>query len=331
MTERSHANSILAVDLGGTKVAAALVSTEGAIRWRGQEPTCQTGPKDGIEQIARLLRGLLDESRVPIEDVLGIGIGIPAVLEPVTDRVIWGPNLPGWRDVPLKPTLEQQFGLPVCVEYDGHTAILGEWWQGAAKGYQSAAEVIIGTGIGGGLILDGRLIRGMNRLAGAAGWFVLTCDSAYPNGGQANGTRTAVGHWESLAAGPGIARRAQALLDKHRGPCLLRRSRNLTAKDVFDADTDGDALARRIIDETADLVGYGVANIVSLINPEIVILGGGIGAQRGERLLPRVREVVRRWAQPISVSSLVIATSSLGADGGLLGAAYAVLNRIPTS
>jgi glucokinase len=252
-----------------------------------------------------------------------VGIGIPAVLERDTDFVIWGPNLTGWRSVALKPELEHRINLPVYVEYDGHTAVLGEWWQGAARGYGSVAEVIIGTGIGGGLILDGRLVRGMNRLAGAAGWFALTTNAA-----RGDDRGHAIGHWESLAAGPGIAHRAQQQLPQYPDSALAHLTNPLTAKDVFDADAQGDPLAVQIIDEMADLIGLGVANIVSVVNPEIVILGGGIGAQRGERLLPRVTEVVRRWAQPISAESVVIKPSSLGADGGLLGAAYAVLNRL---
>lgn len=323
MSEIAPGKYLLAVDLGGTKTAAALISTDGRIHRRQQEPTCQTGPQDGIAQLERLLRALLDESHTSPADVLGVGIGIPAVLEQKTDRVIWGPNLHGWRDVALRPALEQRLGLPICVEYDGHMAVLGEWWQGVARGYRSVAEVIIGTGIGGGVIVDGRLVRGVNRLAGAAGWFALTTDAT-----RVDERGRSLGHWEALAAGPGMVRRAQALLGQYPDSPLAQQSGSLSARDVFDADSAGDLLAARVVDETADLLGLGIANIVSLLNPEIVVLGGGIGAQRGERLIPRIREVVRRWAQPVSAESVVIASSTLGTDGGLLGAAYAVLNRI---
>jgi glucokinase len=314
--------SLLAVDLGGTKTAVALVSPQGTIQQRREESTCQTGPHDGIDQIARLLHTLIEESHLSPTDILGVGVGIPAVLEPGTDLVIWGPNLSGWRDVALKPELEERVNLPVYVEYDGHTAVLGEWWQGAAKGFRSVAEIIIGTGIGGGLILDGHLIRGKNRLAGAAGWFALTSEAA-----RMDERSLTIGHWESLAAGPGIVRRMRERLSQLPDSPLADGADRLTAKDVFEADSRGDPVARQVIDETADLIGIGIANVVSLVNPEIVVLGGGIGAGRGERLLPRIREVVGRWAQPISAESVVIAASSLGADGGLLGAACAVLDR----
>jgi glucokinase len=312
----------LGIDLGGTKTAVALVSTEGAILHRLTEPTVQTGSEAGITQILHLVRDILDETGVAQADVLGVGIGLPAVIDQRTDLVRWGPNLPGWHDVPLRAILERELRLPVRVEYDGHTAVLAEWWQGAARGCHSAAVVIIGTGVGGGIIVEGQLIRGLNGMAGAVGWFPMTSHSP-----DLNQDARAVGHWDSLVGGPGIVRRTRALLSEYPTSSLARRS-PLAAHDVFDADANGDPLARRIIDDTADMVGLGIAGIVSLLNPEIIILGGGIGALRGERLIPRAAEVVRRWSQPVSADSVVITASRLRADGGTLGAAYAVISQL---
>lgn len=317
--EREH---LLAVDIGGTKIAAALVSVEGHILHRRQVPTSQEGPERGIAQIVHLLRQLLSDQGLRLTDITAVGIGIPAMLQPDSDHIIWAPNLNGWRDVSLRTTLQAQLELPVYIEYDGHTAVLGEWWQGAGQGYDSCVDLIIGTGIGGGMILDSRLVRGLNRLAGAAGWFVLTTDAAATRRSSINR-----GHWESLAAGPGIARRAQEMLVDYPNSSLSGIvDRELSARDVFEAARNHDALARQVVDETADLIGLGVANIVSLVNPQIVILGGSVGAQ-GDLLLPRVREVVSSWAQPISAESVVITSSILGTDAGLLGAAYAALQR----
>ena len=145
---------LAAVDLGGTKVAAGILSLRGEILASMVEPTCQLGPGPGIAQIAGMIRTLLARTSLELAQIVGVGIGIPAVLETGSDHVIWGPNLNGWRDVALKPELESQLGIPVFVEYDGHTAVMAEMWQGAGRGYQSIAMVIIGTGIGGGLILD---------------------------------------------------------------------------------------------------------------------------------------------------------------------------------
>lgn len=308
---------VLAVDIGGTKVVTALVARGGAILQEFTEPTDQSGPQDGIQQIIRLCHQALQTQP---DTVQAVGVGIPAVLEPHTDFVIWAPNLHGWRDVALKPALEAALGLPVSIEYDGHTAVLGEWWVGAGKGAQTLVDVIIGTGIGGGIIANGKLWRGHNRLAGAAGWFAMT--SQPPTDEQARG----IGHWESLAAGPGIARRAQAQRAAFPSSALHAYAHTLTAKEVFEAAQSGDPCAVQVVEETAQLIGLGVANIVSLINPERVVLGGGIGSQ-GTLLLPLVRETVKRWAQPASAASVQIVSSHLRAKAGLFGAAYAAWNR----
>lgn len=311
---------VIAIDMGGTKVAAALVDQAGTIRNRMQEPTNLNGPDAGLDQLTQMIRQVM-ASAAPTAP-LAVGIGIPAVIEHDTDHIIWAPNLPGWRDVPLRVTLAERLGLPVVVEYDGHTAILGEWWQGAGRGYSNIAGLFVGTGIGGGLILNGQLVRGHNRLAGAAGWFALTTDAT-----RRDDPAHSIGHWESLAAGPGIVRRALARLDQMPPTTLASQRETLTAKDLFDAARQGDPFAVELINETADMLGLGVANIVSLINPEIIILGGSVGSQ-GDLLLSRVKQVVHNWAQPISAGAVAIVSSQMGADAGLLGAAYAAFDRL---
>jgi glucokinase len=312
---------VLAVDIGGTKIAAAIINEAGEIEERLQASTNRDGPSAGIAQIAEISTRLLEKRGLALSDILAVGIGIPAVLEPATDRVIWAPNLPGWRHVALRESLQELIALPVFVEYDGHTAVLGEWWVGAGRGYDSCVDVIIGTGIGGGMILDGRLIRGNDRLAGAAGWIAMSSDDL-----SEGNTERRIGQWEKLAAGPGIATRAALRLPLYPESELAATTGELSARDVFDAARKGDPLARQIVDETADIIGVGVANIVSLINPQIVILGGSIGAQ-GDLLLPRVREAVQAVAQPISAQTVHIQSSTLATDAGLLGAAYAAISR----
>ncbi len=312
---------LLAVDIGGTKTACALVTREGVILDQLQAPTSQEGPQAGIAQIHALLQELLRRSDLDKTAVQAIGVGIPAVLARHSDQVIWAPNLPGWRDVPLRESLQALSRLPVFVEYDGHTAVLGEWWAGAGRGFDSCVDIIIGTGIGGGMILDGRLVRGGDRLAGAAGWFAMT-----PAADQAHEGQRQIGHWESQAAGPGIAARAASRLADYPDSILARSIRPLTAHAIFNAARQGDKLAAAIIEDTASIIGVGIANIVSLVNPQIVILGGSIGSQ-GDLLLPGVRRAVKALAQPISASSVTIESSKLATDAGLFGAAYAALLR----
>ncbi len=315
MSDFNQAGTALAVDIGGTKIAAARVTSDGQVLSRRREVTAKTGPPAVIDQLTRLLGELRDESDEP---VIGVGIGIPAVLERGSDLVIWGPNLPGFREVRLRESLEAPLRLPVYIEYDGHTAVLGEWWQGAGRGLQNVVFVIIGTGLGGGMVLDGKLYRGNDRLAGAAGWFTLATEIKKEEPDRQRG------HWELLAAGPGITHRALDGLKAGRSSSLSAQA--LSAEQVFDAARRGDAFAREIVDETARIIGIGVANIVSLVNPEMVILGGGVGTQ-ADLILEPVRRVVRDQAQPISGASARIEVSSLGEDAGLLGAAYVAFER----
>lgn len=323
-TDKPVEQIVLAVDIGGTKIAVAAITTHGQILSRLIVPTLQKGPEAGFQQLIDLLEKLLEQSSLNLKQVIGIGIGIPAVLEKETDFIIWGPNLQGWKNVDLRSALEKHFKLPVCIEYDGHTAILGEWWMGAARTFSSAVSIIIGTGVGGGLVLDGRLIRGINRLAGAVGWFVLD-----QNADSDPVKAKALGSWESRTAGPGIANRAMQLLETKPEihSILAEKDRKITAEDVFEAAKQGDKLALMITSEEAELLGMGIANIVSLVNPEIIVLGGSVGSN-SDLLLPQIKAMVERYAQPISSQSVKIVTSRLGADAGLFGAAYGMMLRL---
>ncbi len=315
---------VLAVDIGGTKTAVAVVTFEGRIITRRVEPTLQEGPAAGIQQTIALLDSVMDKAGINPGQVQGIGVGIPAVLEPGTDLIIWGPNLNGWRNVDLRGALENRFNLPACIEYDGHAAVLGEWWLGAGKGYQSVMSIIIGTGVGGGMVLEGKLVRGINRLAGAVGWFVMDA------GCEPDAVRErALGSWESRIAGPGIAAKARRLINdsENARSSLVSKGIDVSARDVFEAAREGDPLAVMIAGEEAELLGMGIANVVSLVNPEIIILGGSVGSNAAF-LLPEVKSVMEKFAQPVSSQSVQIVTSQLGADAGLLGAAYGILLRL---
>jgi glucokinase len=300
----------------------AAVSPRGELLAQFQEPTCQEGPQPGIEQIVRLAQALRTAPNVAGLDIEAVGVGIPAVLERDTDFVIWAPNLNGWRDVALRPALEAALGLPVYVEYDGHTAVLAEYWLGAGRGFHSVVNLIIGTGIGGGMILEGRLLRGVNRLAGAAGWFALDGNTDF-----GDERAHSIGFWEATAAGPGLALQAKAELPHQPDSVLAPLGDALTAVDIFHAADQGDRFAIQLLDDLAGWLGLGIANIVSLVNPEVVILGGGVGSQCA-RLLPSLEAVVQHWAQPISASTVQLKISPLGAQAGLLGAAYAAWLRL---
>lgn len=297
----------LAADVGGTKVAVAVVTEDGGVIAKAQQPTDLSGPDAVVEQIAALSARLLD-SRPPD----AAGVCVPAVLERGSDRVLWAPNLPGWENADVKAALERRLNAPVTLEYDGHAAALGEFWVGPGRGYRHLASIVIGTGIGAGFIIDGQLWAGRDRLAGAIGWFPIYG----PDGLE---------HWEQLASGPAIAQRAMNLIAAGRPTAL--DGRVLNAKDVFHAARQGDALACQVIDEAAEWIGQGVSAVISFANPQIVVLGGSIG-QQGDLLLPTVQRTARRWAQPYAARDLPIVCSALGEEANLLGAAFAAFQRI---
>ena len=221
---------LLAVDLGGTKCSAALISPTPQILHRKQEATCQAGAQAGIEQIVRLCKEILVERERSLAQVGALGVSIAALLETSSDRVIWAPHLEGWADVPLRTLLEEQLKIPVAVEFDGHAAVLGEWWAGSGKGYHSLVNVIVGTGIGGGMILDGKLYRGANRLAGAAGWFTFFNT---PEHSRERASR--FGGWEAMAAGPGLVEHTIKLAKQLSGSRLyeIAQPDSLTPADIF--------------------------------------------------------------------------------------------------
>jgi glucokinase len=314
---------VLAADIGGTKTATAVVSSAGEILQISKAPTDMGGPPALINQIATMLQDDLRQAGVNIADVLGLGVGIAAAIDTACRVVVWAPNLPGWENVPLYNELVARLNLPVRIEYDGHAAVLGEWWLGAGKGYRNVIFVIVGTGIGGGMILDGQLYRGASQLAGAAGWFVLGTQRVSDEYAQR------LGHWESLAAGPGVDRFAAEKLRQSGEPSILREQSSgsyekLTTQMIFNAARKGDTLACDAVRHVGEILGVGIANIVSLMNPEVVIVGGGVGTQ-ADLLIDQIREVVLYNAQPVAAQAVQIVPAELGANAGLLGAAQAVM------
>lgn len=297
----SSSGCALAIDVGGTKISACLIDGAGGLRGRFDVQTDRRGGDDVVRQVIEVAAQAAKGA-----DVLGVGVAVPAVVDRDRRVVTWAPNIRGWRNVSLAARLENALSIPAVLEYDGQASAAGEQWVGAARGVDNVVMLVIGTGVGGGIICDGRLYRGSDGLAGAIGW--LSCD---PSSATGRGRRRVPG-LESVVAGPAIARRGQ-----RRQP-----------QDVLAAAASGNGRARRVIEATADLLGRVVADLVSLLNPDLVVLGGGVGAGLGRRLLPRIRTTVRDHAQPISAKRVRVVVSALGTDAGLFGAARAVFGDV---
>ena len=285
---------VIALDLGGTKLAAAVVAAGGQIVSRLKWAV------DGsrvAEQVAGAASAVLAEAGLEWKDVAAAGLIVPGIAYPGGD--VWAPNLFGHARVALGPLLP--LPVPLRIESDRAGYVLGEQWMGAARGLSDVVFLAVGTGIGAGILSAGRLVNGAGGVAGAVGWFALSPDR--------RALYKQVGCWEAEAAGPALARRAG----------MAR------AEEVAEAARRGDTNARAALRETARWLGMGIANLVSLLNPEMVVLGGGL-MHASDLLLEDIRSEVLEWAQPVAAEQARIEVTQLGDDAGLLGAARLALD-----
>jgi glucokinase len=295
-------DSVIAIDLGGTKLCAAVVDRDGAVLWRKKLPVAARSLAATVEQIVHVIHEAGTASPAPHNGPQSVGIVVPGIYFAGTGNV-WAPNLWGHEETPLRAALEAQLKLRIVIDSDRAGYVLGERWLGAARGLNDVVFLAVGTGIGAGIVAGGQLLRGHSDIAGAVGWFAL-------NASQSE-IHAQVGCWEAEAAGPGLARRFGVS----------------TAEQVISAARGGDRAAIQAIEEAARYLGMGIANIVSILNPEMIVLGGGL-MQAADLFLASIRRVVARCAQPVAARQVRIEISRLGEDAGLLGAARLALDRI---
>lgn len=309
---------VLGLDLGGSKIAAGVVASTGRLLSKVRLATPARGVKRDLAALFDAAQAAVAIAKVSWKSVGAVGVGVPGAFDPKTESV-WAPNLPGWKKVPLKRLLEKALARPVFVEGDRNVQALAEAWLGGRA--RNQVFLTVGTGIGAGLISEGRLISGTQGVAGAAGWLAIS-EKWRPEYGR-------IGCLEALGAGPAVARLAQKAVLKRRQSLLgkLAKAANgkVTAEIVVAAARYGDPAARRVLEEIGTNLGRGVACLVSLLNPQVVVLGGGLAAA-GELILGPLRRELRRWAQPVALRQVRIVRSRLGEDAGILGAArYALL------
>jgi glucokinase len=308
------AKCVLAVDLGGTKLAGALVGSDGNVLARKSVKVDRRSALAPVKQIVELARELVGRKNLRGR-VAAAGVAVPGLVR--RDGRVWAPNLPGWKKMALARRLKSALGVTVVVESDRNAAVLGEAWHGAARGKSDAIVLMLGTGIGAGILSGGRLVRGAHELSGCAGWMVVT-DEHGPEAQR-------VGQLESLAAGPAIARAAKKELARGKGGLLKEiPAERIDAYEVAEAARRGDMLGIEVYVETGRLLGYGVANLVSLFDPEIVVIGGGLAAA-SDLFLDALRRGMKQRAQPIAVKKVKVAVSRLGGDANLLGVAWAAM------
>jgi len=310
---------ILAVDLGGTNVRFALVSTKGEVLSRRKRSTeVQEGAAQTLQRILDGIGDMLDEAK---GGVAGIGIGSPGPLDSRRGIILESCNIPGWHNIKLKAIVEKRFGLPCKVENDANCAALAEHWVGAGRGVRNMLHYTLGTGIGGGVIVEGELLQGSDYAGGELGHVTVEPDGLACNCGNR-------GCVEAYASATGIVRRTEARLEAGEASVLLEDWRGgrlkVTARIVQDAAEQGDRLAREIVEATGRYLGIAVASMINVFNPDVVSFSGGV-ARYGKMLFDPLRAEVKRRALRSMTRRVRIVRSRLGDKCGVIGAARALM------
>ncbi len=306
------------IDIGGTNIKYGLVDPKGKVLFREQRPTmADKGADPLMHLVANLSEGLLYHAAEEEYDVRWLGVGTPGAVEAKTGKVIGvSPNISGWKGMEIGQILKDRLNLPVLVDNDVNAMALAESRFGAAMGYKSVLCVAVGTGVGGGIIFDGRLWRGATHSAGEIGHITIN-----PNGPQCRcGAKGCV---EAYCNSQAIIRRAIDKLNNGLTPAfeevLEGPLSGLTIKKLFAAARKGDSVAIDVIQESADYLAIGIANAVNILNPEIVVIGGGV-ADGGAGFVEAVATEVRKKAVGPSGTDLRITKATLGNDAGFIGA-----------
>lgn len=313
----SHAVYVIGVDIGGTKVRTAISDLAGHILAVEEFHTQEHRISGVVKGIEHTVEKLLHQTGIEASDILGMGIGAPGMTDVVSGVVLDAPSL-SWRDYPLKKEAESIFPWPVVIDNDVNIAVLAEQWIGAAKGMNNVVLISIGTGIGCGLIINGQLFRGSTFAAGEIGYMVTDKNKATDN--SLPPPHEGYGFLDLQTGGAAISQKMQQLLSSEGGHDST--SPPITAKSVFEAAIAGDDAALKIINEVIDHLGFAIANVISIINPEIVLLGGGI-SKSADWYIPRIQKIILDHA----AVSAPVKTTVLGENLGVVGAISLVLRE----
>jgi glucokinase len=313
------------VDLGGTTIKMAFITSYGEIVSKWEIPTnTEDGGIHITMDIAKSIDHKLNELNQEKEHLAAIGMGAPGFIEMETGFIYQAVNI-GWKDFPLKDRLEVETGLPVTVDNDANIAALGEMWRGAGDGAKNLLCVTLGTGVGGGIIANGQILHGASGMAGEIGHIT----SVTKGGAPCNCGKT--GCLETITSATGIARLATEAVAVSNEPSLLKEQfdtlGSLTSKDVFEALAKGDHLAEQVLDETASYLGVAIANLSNALNPEKIVIGGGV-SKAGDALLEPLRTYFNQYALERVASSAEFKIATLGNDAGVIGGAWLAKQKL---
>ncbi len=321
MTRASRNHFVVGVDLGGTKILAAVFDKRHRILAREKKSTqAALGAHGVIKRVAECVNEALAAAAVPHSAVAALGIGVPGMVDAKRGVVHVAPNL-GWHDVPLGKLLSKRIQIPVVVVNDVQAGTIAVKELGAGRGLRDFVCMFIGTGIGGGLVVRGEMYRGAGGMGGEIGHMVVVAHDG-PKCGCGNR-----GCLEAVASRSAVVRRIVSAMEKGRktvvrdlcdGDTMRVRSRILA-----EAYREGDKLVREVIDDTCEYIGIGAANLINVLNPQAVILGGGLMQALGDKMLPRIAKAARAHTIAASDKRVRILDSGLGDDAGILGGALA--------
>lgn len=311
---------LIGVDLGGTMTKIAFIHHDGDIikKWEIPTDNSQEG-KNITVNIAKIISQGLEELEQPKSKILGIGMGVPGPVNYKEGKIYNTPNLAWYDHYPLKAILEQETSFPAYIDNDANCAALGEMWKGAGLGAKDLVCITLGTGVGGGVIVNGSIVQGISGAAGEIGHIV-----SIPSGGApCNCGKT--GCLETIASATGIVRLAHEKFEKSSNPSgklyeLYKKNGKVTSKDVFHCASFADSIAMAVIEEMSFYLGLAIANVANTLNPEKIVLGGGV-SKAGEFLLSQVRHHFDEFAFPRTKESTKISLATLGNEAGVIGAA----------
>lgn len=310
---------IVGIDLGGTKISGAISDSDGnVIYMKNIDTLAAEGSESVAQRIVWLVSNLMEHVHAEAREVYGIGIASPGPLNVKEGTIIETPNLP-FRNFPLVAAVEKGTGIKAFIDNDANAAALGELWFGAGKGLKDLIYITVSTGIGGGIVVNGDLYRGKTGNAGELGHMTVE-----PSGPKCNCGN--FGCLEVMSSGTAIARVARERLLGCKDS-LLSGCEKLTSKEVFECAAKGDSLAMEVVDYTVNYLGIGVASLVNIFDPEMVIIGGGV-SKAGSILFDKVKKVVHERCFDVMASSVKIVPAGLGTDAGVIGALAIITSKL---
>ena len=314
---KKHRLPVLALDIGGTSIITAIISDKmGVIAKEYRLTLADEGPQSVIERMFSTIDHILSLKNMDLAQLDSISIAAAGAINLDKGIITSSPNLPGWYDIPLRDIVSEKYRVDTLLINDASAAALGEYQLGAGKGVSNLIYLTVSTGIGGGIIINGRLYLGGCGSAGEIGHMTIDVNGPRCNCGN-------IGCLETLASGTAIAKEARRLLAQGERSSLtgiVGGIENITAEEVGRAAQDGDSLALEVIFRAATYLGVGMVNLVNIFNPEMIIVGGGV-AKMGDLLLSPARQVVKERAYKLLAQAVRIVPAQLGDDGGVLGAA----------